>query len=67
MFLEILISTALADGSLHSDEERTLQHIAAQLNWRPEEFFHLLRMVSGQAQFGDIRAESKSWMQLMSC
>ena len=59
MFLEILISTALADGSLHGDEERTLQHIAAQLNWRPEEFFLLLRMVSGQAQFGDIRAESK--------
>ena len=59
MFLEILISTALADGSLHGDEERTLQHISAQLNWRPEEFFLLLRMVSGQAQFGDIRAESK--------
>ena len=59
MFLEILISTALADGSLHGDEERTLQHIAAQLNWRPEEFFHLLRMVSGQAQFGDIRVESQ--------
>ena len=31
----------------------------AQLNWRPEEFFLLLRMVSGQAQFGEIRAESK--------
>lgn len=59
MFLEILISTALADGSLHGDEERTLQHIAAQLNWRSEEFFRLLRMLSGQAQFGDIRAESK--------
>ena len=59
MLLEILISTALADGSLHGDEERTLQHIAAQLNWRPEEFFHLLRMVSGQAQFGDIRVESQ--------
>ena len=59
MFLEILISTALADGSLHGDEERTLQHIAAQLNWQSEEFVHLLRMVSGQAQFGDIRADSK--------
>ena len=59
MFLEILISTALADGSLHSHEERTLQHIAARLNWRSEEFVHLLRMVSGQAQFGDIQAESK--------
>ncbi|MEC7997402.1 MAG: DnaJ domain-containing protein, partial [Pseudomonadota bacterium] len=31
----------------------------ARLNWRSEEFVHLLRMVSGQAQFGDIQAESK--------
>ena len=59
IFLEILISTALADGSLHGHEERTLQHIAARLNWRSKEFVHLLRMVSGQAQFGDIQAESK--------
>ena len=59
MLLEILISTALADGSLHNQEERTLQHIAARLNWRSEEFVYLLRMVSGQAQFGDIHAESK--------
>ena len=59
MLLEILISTALADGSLHNQEERTLQHIAARLNWRSAEFAHLLLMVSGQAQFGDIQAESK--------
>ncbi len=59
MFLEILISTALADRSLHSHEERTLKHIAGQLNWRSEEFVHLLRMVSGHAQFGGIQAESE--------
>ncbi|MEC8454705.1 MAG: DnaJ domain-containing protein, partial [Pseudomonadota bacterium] len=34
-------------------------HIAARLNWRSEEFVHLLRMVSGQAQFGDIQSETK--------
>jgi len=57
MFLEILISTALADGSFHRHEERTLKHIAMQLNWRPEEFAQLLRMVSGHAQFGGIQGE----------
>ena len=67
MFLEILTSTALADGSLHGDEERTLQHISAQLTGGQ-------RSSSSCCAWSQVKRNSvicgqspKSWMQLMSC
>ena len=52
MFLEILISTALADGQLHRQERQALEHIAEQIGFHPRQLRQLIQMVQAQQQFG---------------
>ncbi|KPK12103.1 MAG: molecular chaperone DnaJ [Acidithiobacillales bacterium SG8_45] len=55
MFLEIMISTALADGTLDGNEERLLYHIGDRLGFPRPWFERLVAMVKGQQHFaGDI-------------
>lgn len=51
MFLEIIIATAFADGSLHATEQQLLQKIAAELGFSKSQFDELLLRVTGQAEF----------------
>jgi len=51
MFLEIIIATAFADGSLHSSEQNLLEKISRDLGYSKPEFEDLLNRVTGQAQF----------------
>lgn len=43
MFIEILIATALADGTLHASEQRLLQHAALRIGFSQNEFLNILR------------------------
>jgi DnaJ like chaperone protein len=55
MFLEIMISTALADGTLDPTEERLLYHIGDRLGFPRPWFERLVAMVRGQQHFaGDV-------------
>ena len=51
MFLEIIIATAFADGSLHSAEQQLLEKIAHDLGYSQQQFKALLGRVTGQEQF----------------
>lgn len=51
MFLEIIVATAFADGSLDARERELLQSIASQLGFSPRQFEQLLGRIAGQAQF----------------
>ena len=51
MFIEILISTAMADGTLHPEEVRTLSYIGQQLGFNPAFIQQLLNMVGAQHNF----------------
>ncbi|MDH5764715.1 MAG: co-chaperone DjlA [Gammaproteobacteria bacterium] len=51
MFLEILISTAMADGSLHASESQVISHIGQQLGFNPAHIEQLLGMVGAQQSF----------------
>ena len=51
MFLEIIIATAFADGSLHSSERNLLEKISRDVGYSKLEFEDLLNRVTGQAQF----------------
>lgn len=51
MFLEIVIATALADGALHTAEQRVLQDIANDLGYSKSDFDDLLGRINGQAHF----------------
>jgi len=53
MFLEIVSATALADGSLHSTEQRILENLAQQLGYSQAQFNELLSRITGQAHFAD--------------
>ena len=53
IFLEIIVTTAFADGLLHSREQKVLQDVAHDLGYSRDQFNDLLARVSGQAQFGD--------------
>jgi DnaJ like chaperone protein len=49
MFLEILIATAMADGTLHASEQRLLQRTAQSIGFSAEQFaFILQRQKAGQ-------------------
>jgi DnaJ like chaperone protein len=52
MFLEIMISTALADGKLDYAEERLLYYIGDRLGFPRPWFERLVAMVRGQQHFG---------------
>lgn len=53
MFLEIIVATAFADGSLHGNEQRILEGLARDLGYSQEQFNALLSRVTGQAQFAE--------------
>ena len=51
MFLEILISTALADGELHRSEKNILENIAHDLGFEKYQFDSLLSRLEGFSNF----------------
>ena len=51
MFMEILVVTALADGSLHRQEERILRESAAALGFSAAAFQDILGRVQAQSRF----------------
>ncbi|SMN15909.1 DnaJ-like protein DjlA [uncultured Candidatus Thioglobus sp.] len=61
MFLEILISTALADGVLHADEKKALYYVAQQLGFNAAHINQLIKMVSAQQHYaGSVQQTSAS-------
>ena len=48
MFMEILISTAMSDGTLHNKESQALSHIGQHLGFSPAYIDQLLNMVNAQ-------------------
>jgi len=52
MVLVQLISIALADGELHSEEERLLRSVALRLGYPNAAFDQLIRMIKAQDRFG---------------
>jgi len=52
MVLVQLISIALADGELHSEEERLLRSVALRLGYPSAAFDQLIRMIKAQDRFG---------------
>ena len=63
MFIEILIATALADGSLHSSEQRVLQHVAARIGFSQTEFLQILRRQQAGAHMHQQKPDSASALQ----
>ena len=59
MFLEIVIATAFADGTLDARERNLLQSIATQLGFAPRQLEQLLGRISGQAQFAQTRSSEE--------
>lgn len=51
MFLEILISTAMADGKMHEAEHQLLLHVATVMGVSAQAFEQLLRMVGAQQSY----------------
>lgn len=51
MFMEILISTAMADGRLHDQESSAITYIGQQLGFNPSYIQQLLNMVGAQSHF----------------
>jgi DnaJ like chaperone protein len=64
MFLEIMISTALADGKLDLQEERLLYHMGDRLGFPRPWFERLVAMVRGQQHFaGDHAAPTRDLLK----
>ena len=55
MFLEILISTAYADGSIHAAEKRALQHISQVIGFSTSQLEQLLAMLGAQQHYSEQR------------
>ncbi len=51
MFMEIQISTALADQNLHHEEQRILRDIAQRLGFHERQFEELLAMIAASQRF----------------
>ncbi len=51
MFMEILISTAMADGKIDSAEKQVLLHIGGKLNFDQAQLEQLINMVSAQHSY----------------
>ena len=51
VFLEMLLSAALADGVLSSEEEQILMRVADGLGVPPQHFQQIMRMLAAQARF----------------
>lgn len=56
MFMEILISTAMADGKLHSAESECINYIGLQLGFSSAYIDQLLNMVNAQNNFHNTQA-----------
>ena len=59
MFLEILITTALADEALHPQEHQALQHIAGVIGFNRRQLNQLIQMVQAQQSFAEERPAQK--------
>lgn len=53
MFLEIVVATAFADGTLDPREQQVLEEIATDLGYSHAQFNDLLSRLTGQAHFTD--------------
>ena len=62
MFLEIQISMAMADGSMHQTEQTILRQIGQQLGFPSIIIDQLIRMV--QAQQGFNQSSQQKWKSL---
>lgn len=51
MLMVYLINTAMADGTLHPDEEKNLRYIAQSLNFSHAAFEQLMNMIRAQGSF----------------
>ena len=51
MFIEILISVAMADGVMHKDERSALYHIGQHLGFSRTQFDQLIQMVQAQQHY----------------
>ncbi|MCW9014142.1 MAG: co-chaperone DjlA [Gammaproteobacteria bacterium] len=51
MFLEILIATAFADGKLHPEEHKALNHVSNSLGFSSAQLEQLIQMVMAQQQY----------------
>jgi DnaJ like chaperone protein len=60
MFLEILISTALADGILHPAERKALDNIAQQVGFSTSDLEQLIGMVGAQQHYSGAVNQSKA-------
>ena len=58
MFLEIQITTALADGKLHPDEHALLNKIGATLGFSSAQIDHLLRFASGTSHTAQHKSQT---------
>lgn len=56
MFMEIQLSTALADGELHSEEQVILLSIAEQLGFHRRQFEQILARVSAQQAYSQFQS-----------
>ena len=63
VLLEILLQIALADGTLHKDEEAVLLKVAAGLGVPPQQFRQILNMLLAQAQFSGAQSGGYSGRQ----
>ena len=58
MFLEIQISTALADGELHKNEQAILYKIGAALGFSNTDIEHLLKFATGTAHSPQLKTQT---------
>lgn len=61
VFLEMLLQTALADGTLHESEEQVLLRVAAGLGVPAAQFRQILAMLLAQAQFSGAGGAQGNW------
>ena len=63
VLLEILLQIALADGTLHKEEEAVLLKVAEGLGVPPQQFRQILNMLLAQAHFGGSQSSNYGGQQ----
>ncbi|WP_348678516.1 co-chaperone DjlA [Alcanivorax profundi] len=63
VLLEVLLQIALADGTLHEEEEAVLLRVAEGLGVPPQQFRQILNMLLAQAQFSGARPGAQGGQQ----
>lgn len=66
MLLEVMILGALADGELHSNEEKIINHIFSRLGFTQADYQRLLSMVQGQQHFHQGGSGGQAYYQQQS-